>query len=141
MNTCVGCGTVIPEGQQVCPICEDIIDKFNERKKEVNIKTTHPMKLVRDKIPEIIAREGKIVSFRALNDEEYVQALHRKLDEEVAEFHQSGSIEELADILEVINALSPAGISDVEIRRIGKRTQRGGFDKRYFVTEISEVEG
>jgi len=29
-NTCVCCGAVIPEGRQVCPKCEQMLDKFND---------------------------------------------------------------------------------------------------------------
>lgn len=97
-------------------------------------------KLVRDNIPDIIAREdGKRVTFRVLNDEEYIEALHKKLDEEVAEYHESKDPEELADILEVIDALAKAtgngGIVLDEVFR-KKRKSRGRFDKRYFLEEV-----
>ena len=42
-------------------------------------------KLVRDRIPEIIAAEGKTPTVRILNDQEYEAALLDKLCEEVAE--------------------------------------------------------
>lgn len=29
-NTCVCCGAIIPEGRQVCPKCEKIIDEINK---------------------------------------------------------------------------------------------------------------
>lgn len=32
-NRCVGCGDAIPEGRQVCEMCDEIIDKFNKEKK------------------------------------------------------------------------------------------------------------
>lgn len=28
-NTCVCCGEVIPEGRQVCPRCEELVDRWN----------------------------------------------------------------------------------------------------------------
>ena len=41
-------------------------------------------KLVRDKIPQIIESNGEKITFRILNDQEYISCLERKLDEEVA---------------------------------------------------------
>ena len=42
-------------------------------------------KLVRDRIPAIIAASGRTAHTRLLTEEEYIAALHRKLDEEAAE--------------------------------------------------------
>ena len=94
-------------------------------------------KLVRDKIPEIIASTGKKATFRILNEAEYKEYLERKLDEEVAEFHESKSIEELADILEVIEALSgePAYLY---VEQAHKRCERGGFEKKLCLIEVKE---
>ena len=63
-------------------------------------------KLVRDKIPAIIDAQGKKANIRILNDEEYRRALETKLDEEVSEYHKDRNLEELADILEVVYALT-----------------------------------
>ena len=66
-------------------------------------------KLVRDKIPEIIKNNGEIPKIRILNDEEYKEELELKLYEEYKEVIESNStdrLEELADLLEVINALA-----------------------------------
>lgn len=65
-------------------------------------------KLVRDKIPEIIGNQDEKAITRILEIEEYIQCLENKLDEEVSEYHESKELEELADILEVIFALSEA---------------------------------
>ncbi|MDD6200028.1 MAG: nucleoside triphosphate pyrophosphohydrolase, partial [Firmicutes bacterium] len=62
-------------------------------------------KLVRDKIPELIAAGGETPVIRVLEDGEYLSRLEDKLEEEVAEYRQSGEPEELADILEVVYAL------------------------------------
>ena len=51
-------------------------------------------KLVRDKIPEIIATTGKKCVVEILNDEDYLKMLDAKLDEELAEYHQDQNIEE-----------------------------------------------
>lgn len=65
-------------------------------------------KLVRDKIPEIIAESKKIVCFRYLDGEDFKEALEKKLDEEVAELHANPSVEEFADVAEVLYALIEA---------------------------------
>lgn len=90
-------------------------------------------KLVRDRIPEIITAEGSPSQVRTAGDTEYRERLKEKLREEVDEFCQSHSAEELADILEVVAAVSAAfGLPPQEIERImeEKREQRGAFDKR-----------
>ena len=89
-------------------------------------------KLVRDRIPEIIEKNGEIPHIRILPEEEYRRCLEAKLDEEVAEFHADQNAEELADILEVVYALADSiGSRDalLEIYR-KKHDARGGFEKR-----------
>ena len=98
-------------------------------------------KLVRDRIPEIIAESGKKVTFRILNDEEYKIELEKKLDEEVAEFHESKSLEEIVDILEVLDALILAhGFNRVSVvlKKKEKREERGGFYKKILLSEVED---
>ena len=59
-------------------------------------------KLVRDRIPEIIAASGKNCVTEILSDEDYLCMIDAKLDEELAEYHKDQNIEELADLIEVI---------------------------------------
>lgn len=90
-------------------------------------------KLVRDKIPEIIERNGGKAEIRILADEEYRVFLEAKLDEEVGEYHRDKTAEELADILEVVYALAASiGCSQEELQAVyqKKHDARGGFDKR-----------
>lgn len=97
-------------------------------------------KLVRDEIPDIIATSGKSVQFRyLLDDDEYKMALELKLDEEVAEFHKNPSIEEIADIAEVLYALIDAyGFRAIDVMnyRAAKRDEKGGFDNGVFLEEV-----
>ena len=90
-------------------------------------------KLVRDKIPEIIEKSGKQCEMEILSDEKYLEMIDKKLDEELAEYHQDQNIEELADLLEVIYAATKArgySIEELEKVRAQKAEKRGGFDKK-----------
>lgn len=98
-------------------------------------------KLVRDKIPEIIHGQGKGVCFRSLSDAEFKEYLEKKLDEEVAEFHESKSIEELADIVEVLYALAEVHghtVFDLGRMRRRKLSERGGFVNRICLQGVCE---
>ncbi len=96
-------------------------------------------KLVRDRIPEIIEASGKQCICFTLSDEEYIAKLDEKLNEELAEYQESKSMEELADLLEVIQAVVVARGSSIEeveaIRRV-KAEKRGRFEKRILLTEV-----
>lgn len=95
-------------------------------------------KLVRDKIPEIIEREGKKVTTKILNDEEYRAELNRKLKEEVNEYLEENCVEELADIVEVIyGILNSMEVSKEEFESVRKSKveKRGGFEKRIYLIE------
>ena len=100
-------------------------------------------KLVRDRIPEIIERDGKECVCSVMNDEEYLAALDEKLNEELKEYQESKSMEELADLLEVIRAVAKArgsSIEEVEKIREEKAQKRGGFEKRILLEEVVEDE-
>ena len=89
-------------------------------------------KLVRDRIPEIIKASGKRYVCSTLSEEEYLAKLDEKLNEELAKYQESKSMEELADLLEVIRAVAAArgsSIEEVEAIRRGKAAKRGGFEK------------
>ena len=67
--------------------------------------------------------------------------LDTKLDEELAEYHKDQSIEELADLLEVIRAAAIARgytLDDLERVRAEKATKRGGFERRILLKEVYE---
>lgn len=102
-------------------------------------------KLVRDRIPEIIAANGEEPVTRVLADVEYKQELKKKLHEEVAEFDRSGTTEELADVLEVVYALAAVenlSPTQLETLRQQKREERGGFEQRIFLIEtLASEEG
>ncbi len=95
-------------------------------------------KLVRDRIPEIIKKAGEIPVTHIAPDTEYWQKLKEKLGEEVEEFLKEENEEELADILEIIDAIC-------EFRKIDKKTlknlqekknkERGGFKDKIILEE------
>jgi predicted house-cleaning noncanonical NTP pyrophosphatase (MazG superfamily) len=93
-------------------------------------------KLVRDKIPQIIIADGRTPIVRTLSDEEYLSELDRKLNEEVAEYQADKSLEEIADVLEVLLAICEArghSVDELMEVRDKKREKRGGFrDKVYW---------
>ncbi len=88
-------------------------------------------KLVRDRIPEILDAKGIKYEQRIATMEEYKTELIKKLKEEVDEFLLAADSEELADILEVIEAFKMLpDYYDVESLRKKKLNDRGGFHKR-----------
>ena len=99
-------------------------------------------KLVRDKIPELIEKEGKESVCSILSDEEYLEFLDRKLSEELEEYLEDKSMEELADLLEVMMAVAKArgsSIEKVEKIRQQKADKRGGFEKKILLEEVRIV--
>lgn len=96
-------------------------------------------KLVRDRIPDIIKESGRSCTIEVLADIDYIRMLDKKLGEELAEYHQDQSIEELADLLEVIRAVTVArgwSLDELEKIRAEKARQRGGFEKKFLLKEV-----
>lgn len=96
-------------------------------------------KLIRDKIPEIIKDSGKRCVCSILSDVEYLTMLDEKLNEELAEYQESKSLEELADLLEVIRSVAVArgsSFEEVEAIRQDKAAKRGGFKKKILLKEV-----
>ena len=96
-------------------------------------------KLIRDHIPEIIAASGKDCVYETLSDNQYIEMLDAKLNEELTEYQESKSMEELADLLEVIRTVALArgsSIEEVEAIRVAKAEKRGGFEKKLLLKEV-----
>lgn len=107
--------------------------------KSTNLLIETKPKLVRDNIPEIIKKAENVkVVIRILGDNEYGERLIEKIHEETEEFSlaikdNTNPVEELADILELINAAADyvgSTISEVEKERLKKLEKRGGFKKK-----------
>ena len=101
-------------------------------------------KLVRDRIPEIIEASGKNCVTEILSDADYLKMLDAKLDEELAEYHKDQTVEELADLLEVIFAAATARGCELEqlehIRR-EKARKRGTFEKKILLKKVIDPSG
>ena len=98
-------------------------------------------KAIRDKIPEIIQKDGHTCNIQTLSDEKFIIEIEKKLSEEVTEYQNDKNPEELADILEVIYRIAQLkGISKEELEkiRIKKLQDRGGFEKNLFLIDTSE---
>ena len=63
------------------------------------------MKLVRDRIPEVIIESGRTPVYHIADEREYKRELYRKVEEELNEFREEPCEEEAADLLEVLYTL------------------------------------
>jgi predicted house-cleaning noncanonical NTP pyrophosphatase (MazG superfamily)/8-oxo-dGTP pyrophosphatase MutT (NUDIX family) len=100
-------------------------------------------KLVRDRIPEIITANNQTPITHIATLQEYQERLEKKLSEEVNEFvaEDSNKREELADILEVIDAItlnSGFDKKELELLREEKVKKNGAFHKRIVLDAVHE---
>ncbi len=101
-------------------------------------------KLIRDRIPEIIASDGKFYATEVMEVQEYQRALLAKLVEEAQEAASAKPDKlmiELADLMEVIQAtmqafeLLPEDVQSIQQER---QSNRGGFDKQLKLLWVEE---
>lgn len=98
-------------------------------------------KLIRDNILKIMEDKGCKVTYRILDDKEYLKELEKKLLEEVNEYLEEHDPEEMADILEVLYALlefNNKTMEEVEEIRIKKRNKKGAFKNKIFLMQVEE---
>ena len=98
-------------------------------------------KLIRDKIPEIIENAGKEYEIHRADEQEYIEKLLLKVEEELAEFKEDPSIAEMADLFEVLDAVIgyynfyKEEIKDYQEK---KRKERGSFKKQLILEKVIE---
>jgi len=96
-------------------------------------------KLVRDRMPEIIRGNDEEPIVHRANDVEYYHRLLDKLQEEVDEYVEEPSVEELADIYEVLEAIvsysdtMPGEVAGVQAKKLA---ERGGFEERIVLDRV-----
>ena len=105
-------------------------------------------KLWRDKAIDLMTEMKSIIHWHRLEDAEYDAQLRLKLLEEAEEVARASSkqelMEELADVFEIIdsicevNEIAPEEIQEIQCK---KRSERGGFKERKFVTVAEHLEG
>ena len=87
----------------------------------------------------MIEAGGKTCFWEILSHEDYISLLDQKLNEELAEYQESKSLEELADLLEVMQAVVKARgwtLEELEQVRVEKAAKRGGFEKKILLKEV-----
>jgi len=97
--------------------------------------------LVRDHIPSICERNGQIPETKVLDAERYTAALNEKLQEEVREYLTCNDLEELADILEVVEALAESqgsALREVMEIKAKKQNTNGAFRNRIFLLSVDD---
>ncbi len=98
-------------------------------------------KLIRDRIPEIIEKNGSKSKVRVLDDEKYKEELLKKIIEEAKEVLETKGdrkelTKEVGDVLEIIDYLVKVfGLDSEEIEKMRKerKESKGGFDKKLFL--------
>ena len=96
---------------------------------------------IRDKIPKIIRESGSDCVVKELSDEDFLVEMEKKLQEEFEEYIQSGTINELVDIIEVIYRIAElrgVGRDELEKIRENKVKKRGRFSNNLFLIETIE---
>ena len=108
-------------------------------------------KLIRDRIPDLAAAQGRRLALRTAEPAEMARLLGLKLVEETHEVldairvgRPGEVLDELADLQTVIDAIAARhGLSrqDVDRRAEEKRAQRGGFDSRLVLQDAPPAPG
>ena len=102
-------------------------------------------KLVRDKVPDLIRKQGVMPTVRKLEGDEFKEALLKKLIEEAEDLysafkkHNLDFDEQLADVLEVIDAIVQEwNIDKRELDKIKKLKAelRGRYKQRIFLENV-----
>lgn len=110
------------------------------------MKTKHYNKLIRDKIPEIIKNNNQISKTKILNKSEFIEALFKKLTEEVKEIiwakgNKKELKKEISDAYEVIDAIIKfynLNKNSIITLQNKKKLEKGAFEKQLFLLSVKE---
>ncbi|RDY24583.1 phosphoribosyl-ATP pyrophosphohydrolase [Romboutsia maritimum] len=97
------------------------------------------VKLVRDKTPEIIESSGKKCIIENLDDQQMVEYLYVKFNEELYELFYCEELEGFADVMEVLFSIGKRyGYSEQDIlrKRSEKKATHGSFDNNILLKHI-----
>lgn len=102
-------------------------------------------KLIRDRIAEIIKKDGHKPKVRIMDKKEYVLELKKKVLEEAKELIKASSkeeiVNELSDLWELMESVAKTNrikISEIKKLKIIKNKKRGGFKKKLFLEYVME---
>lgn len=102
-------------------------------------------KLVRDKVPSLITKDGGSYSLKLLSPLEHQTELTNKLFEEIKEYSEATekavAVEELIDIVELAYAaakLHGYSAEQFDTLRQQKRKHKGSFEKGIYLHTISK---
>jgi len=102
-------------------------------------------KLVRDKVPTLVTKDGGSYTLKLLSPLEHQHEITHKLVEELSEYREAATkdqaIEELVDMVELIHAaitLHGLTIEEFEAIRQAKKAKKGGFNKGIYLHTISK---
>ncbi len=101
-------------------------------------------KLVRDKIPELIKKDGaKLIKTKILNQKDYLSELKRKLIEEAEELLAAdkreeilGELGDMQEILDSILAVLHYKSKDLKKTQSKKNKANGAFKKKIYIDRI-----
>ena len=97
--------------------------------------------LVKDNVPKILKEKGSKPHIRTLNDNEYISELEISLDEYVARYTETGGMNELADIMELVYAIAKfKGYDQTKFNALvaDRKKKYGGYDNRTYLLNVDE---
>lgn len=98
-------------------------------------------KLVRDNILDILKEKGIKFKWHTATKKEYSDRLYNKFIEEFEEFKTKPSVEEFADMMEVLEYIGKYykfDLQDIKLKKKMKKLIRGGFDKKIILEETDQ---
>ncbi len=116
--------------------------KMNVRRRSIMKELN---KLVRDKVPNLVTKDGGSYTLKLLSPLEHQHEITHKLIEELSEYREAETkdqaIEELVDMVELIHAaitLHGLTVEEFEEIRQAKKAKKGGFNKGIYLHTISK---